>query len=152
MKKKLLCVCSSGGHLDQMLAVLPAPAQYDVVIATFDKSDAIAKVNGYSTYWLYWPTNRNAKNAIANTFLAIRVVLREKPDLIISTGAAGAVPFFYVGKVIGRTKNIFIECIDRISMPTLTSKLIKPVTDMYVAQWDTQLQGFSPRVNIGRSR
>lgn len=150
--KKILCVCSSGGHLDQMLAIFPVPDDYEVVIATFDKPDAITKIAGLRSYWLHWPTNRSIKNTLANTFLAIKVIRLEKPDLIVSTGAAGAVPFFYVGKFIGRSKNVFIECIDRIRMPTLTARLVKPVTDMYVCQWDSQLTAFPSRVNIGRSR
>lgn len=150
--KKVLCVCSSGGHLDQMLAVLPAPEDYEVVFATFDKPDAVAKLEGYKSYWLHWPTNRSIKNLFRNTVLALRVVRRERPHLIISTGAAAAVPFFFVGKFTGGTKNVFIECIDRISMPTLTAKLVRPVTDLYVCQWETQLSGYKERVHIGRSR
>lgn len=150
--KKVLCVCSSGGHLDQMLAVLPAPEDYDVVIASFNKPDAIAKLEGYKCHWLHWPTNRNLKNLLRNTLLAFSVIKDEKPDLIFSTGAAAAVPFFYVGKLVGRTTNVFIECIDRISMPTLTAKLVRPVTDLYICQWETQLSNFKKRASIGRSR
>ncbi|WP_285319359.1 UDP-N-acetylglucosamine--LPS N-acetylglucosamine transferase [Pseudarthrobacter sp. lyk4-40-TYG-27] len=150
--KKILCVCSSGGHLDQMLAIFPAPDEYEVVFATFNKPDALAKLEGYQTYWLYWPTNRSLKNAIRNTALAIRVMRIERPDIVISTGAAAALPFFMVGKVVRRSKNVFIECIDRISLPTLTAKLVRPFTDLYVCQWETQLPGYSDRVNLGRSR
>lgn len=150
--KKVLCVCSSGGHLDQMLGVIPAPEGYDVVFATFNKPDAITKLGSYRSYWLHWPTNRNIKNLLKNTLLAFRVIAKEKPDLIISTGAAAAVPFFFVGKIASRSTNIFLECIDRISMPTLTAKLVRPVTDLYVCQWETQLSTFKKRVNVGRSR
>lgn len=150
--KKVLCVCSSGGHLDQMLSVIPAPKDYDVVFATFDKPDALAKLQNYRSYWLHWPTNRSIINLLRNTLLALRVVREERPDLIISTGAAAAVPFFFVGKLVARSKNVFVECIDRISMPTLTAKLVRPVTDLYVCQWETQLREYPDRVNIGRSR
>lgn len=135
-----------------MLAVIPAPEGYEVVFATFDKPDAIAKLEGYKRYWLYWPTNRSIKNLLKNAVLAFRVIRQERPHLIISTGAAAAVPFFFVGKFLGRSTNVFIECIDRISMPTLTAKLVRPVTDLYICQWETQLSEYKRRIHIGRSR
>lgn len=138
--------------MDQMLAIFPAPEDYEIVFATFKKPDALSKIDGFPSYWLHWPTNRNVKNTLANTLLAIRIIRRERPDVIVSTGAAAAVPFFLVGKLLRGTKNIFIECIDRIAMPTLTARLVKPVTDRYICQWETQLSGFPHRVNIGRSR
>lgn len=45
-------------------------------------------------YPCYYPTNRNVKNTIKNTILAFKILRKEKPDLIISSGAAVAVPFF----------------------------------------------------------
>lgn len=135
-----------------MLAVIPAPEGYEVVIATFDKPDAHAKLEDYKRYWLHWPTNRSIKNLLKNTVLAFRVIGKERPHLIVSTGAAAAVPFFFVGKFLGRSTNVFIECIDRISMPTLTAKLVRPVTDLYICQWETQLSDYKKRLHIGRSR
>ena len=44
---------------------------------------------------------------------------KEKPDLIISCGAAVAVPFFYIGKMMG-AKLVYIEVFDRIDKPTMT--------------------------------
>lgn len=70
---------------------------------------------------MLFPTNRNIKNLIRNTFLAIRVLKKEKPDLIISSGAAVAVPFFYLGKMMG-AKLIYIEVFDRIDKPTMTGR------------------------------
>lgn len=53
---------------------------------------------------------------------------KEKPDLIISCGAAVAVPFFYRGKLFG-AKLVYIEVFDRIDKPTVTGKMVYPVTD-----------------------
>ena len=55
-------------------------------------------------YGCHYPTNRNLKNLIRNTFLAIKVLRKERPDVIISSGAAVAVPFFYIGKLMGRNE------------------------------------------------
>lgn len=149
---KILLVCSSGGHLDQLLALLPAPTGTDVAIATFLKPDALAKVAGHRTYGLYWPTNRSITALARNLVLAARTLHHERPDLIVSSGAAAAVPFFWLGKTFFRTRTVFIECVDRIDNPTLTAKLVRPVTDRFVAQWDEQLAGFPRRERVGASR
>lgn len=65
---------------------------------TFDKEDARSRLEGEKMYPCYYPTNRSLKALIKNTKIAWNVLHKEKPDLIISCGAAVAVPFFYIGK------------------------------------------------------
>ena len=54
--------------------------------------------------------------------IAWDVLHKEKPDLIISCGAAVAVPFFYIGKDGGRKAGFIFEVFDRIDKPTMTGK------------------------------
>ena len=58
-------------------------------------------MEGEKVYPCFYPTNRSIKALIKNTKVAWKVLQREKPDLIISSGAAVAVPFFYLGKIMG---------------------------------------------------
>lgn len=151
-KVRVLFVCSSGGHLDQLLALLPAPATVDIAVATFLKPDAVGKVSRMRHYGLYWPTNRSLKALLINFVKAAHILWAERPNLIVSSGAAAAVPFFVAGKLFFRTKNVYIECIDRIDIATLTAKLVRPYTDLYLCQWDSQLPTFPRRVSVPRSR
>jgi beta-1,4-N-acetylglucosaminyltransferase len=149
---KVLLVCSSGGHLDQLLLLEDWLSAHDVAVATFLKPDSVDRVSHWRHYALHWPTNRNVANLIRNTLVAIRVMATERPDLVISSGAAGAVPFFYLAKCMPRCRTVFIECYDRIDLPTLTAKLVKPVTDLFVVQWSTQLPDWPRRADLGPSR
>jgi len=115
---------------------------------TFDKEDANSLLKDEKKYNCYYPTNRNIKNLIKNTFLAIKVLKKERPDLIISSGAAVAVPFFYIGKLFG-AKTVYIEVFDRIDKPTLTGKLVYPITDLFVVQWEEMKQVYPKAVNLG---
>jgi UDP-N-acetylglucosamine:LPS N-acetylglucosamine transferase len=115
---------------------------------TFDKEDARSILENEKVIPCYYPTNRNIKNLIKNTFLAIRVLLKEKPDLIISSGAAVAVPFFYVGKILG-AKLIYIEVFDRIDKPTVTGKLVYPIADKFIVQWEEQKKVYPKAINLG---
>jgi UDP-N-acetylglucosamine:LPS N-acetylglucosamine transferase len=115
---------------------------------TFDKEDAKSLLEGEKMYPCYYPTNRNLKNLIRNTVVAWKVLRKEKPDLIISSGAAVAVPFFYLGKLFG-AKLIYIEVFDRIDASTMTGKLVYPIVDRFVVQWDEMKQVYPKAVNLG---
>ena len=132
---KVCLVGSSGGHLTHLYMLKPFWENKERFWVTFDKADAQSLLEGEKMYPCYFPTNRNIKNLIKNTFLAIKVLRKEKPNLIISSGAAVAVPFFWLGKLFG-AKTIYIEVFDRIDKPTLTGKLVYPVTDKFIVQWD----------------
>ena len=114
----------------------------------FDKEDARSLLKDEKMYPCYFPTNRNIKNLIRNTFLAIRVLKKEKPDLIISSGAAVAVPFFYLGKMMG-AKLIYIEVFDRIDKPTMTGKMVYPIVDKFIVQWEEMKKVYPKAVNFG---
>lgn len=122
--------------------------EHDRFWVTFDKEDANSKLAEERIFYCHYPTNRNVLNLIRNTFLAIRALRSERPDLILSTGAAVAVPFFAVGKLLG-AKTVYIEIIDRIDSPTLTGKLVYRMTDVFVVQWPELKQVYPKAVYIG---
>ena len=99
-------------------------------------------------YSCHYPTNRNLKNLIKNTFVAWKVLHKEHPDLIISSGAAVAVPFFYIGKLMG-AKLIYIEVFDRIDKPTMTGKMVYPIADRFIVQWEEMKKVYPKAINLG---
>lgn len=145
---KICLVGSSGGHLTHLYMLKPLWENKDRFWVTFDKLDANSLLKDEKKYYCHYPTNRNIKNLIKNTFLAIKILRKEKPDIIISSGAAVAVPFFYIGK-LRRTKNIYIEVFDRIDKSTLTGKLVYPVTDKFIVQWEEMKKVYPKAINLG---
>jgi UDP-N-acetylglucosamine:LPS N-acetylglucosamine transferase len=123
--------------------------KYDRIWITSKKEDALHLVKDERVYWAYFPTPRNLKNLLRNTLLAWRVLRRERPDVIVSSGSAVAVPFFYIGKVLGCTL-VFIEVYDRISTPTLTGKLVYPIADLFVLQWEEQRRFYRRGILLGQ--
>ena len=109
---KVCLVGSSGGHLTHLYMLKPFWKDKDHFWVTFDKEDARSLLEGEKMYPCYYPTNRSLKALIKNTKIAWNVLHKEKPDLIISCGAAVAVPFFYIGKMMG-AKLVYIEVFDR---------------------------------------
>ena len=100
-EQKVCLVCSSGGHLAHLYLLRPFWEGKERFWVTFDKPDARSVLSGEKVYPCYYPTNRNLFNLVRNTILAVKVLLRERPDLIVSSGAAVAVPFFWIGKILG---------------------------------------------------
>ena len=145
---KICMVGSSGGHLTHLCMLKPLWEKQERFWVTFDKADAVSQLKGEQMYPCYFPTNRNIKNLIRNTRLAWKILKKEKPDLIISTGAAVAVPFFYIGKLMG-AKLIYIEVFDRIDKGTLTGKMVYPITDRFIVQWEEQKKVYPKAVNLG---
>lgn len=134
---KLGLVGSSGGHLAQLIALRPLWQDFDRFWVTFPTEDARSLLVGERVYWCYHPTNRNLKNLVRNTGLALQVLARERPTTLISTGAAVAVPFFYLGRLQG-ARLIWIETIDRIDTPTLTGRIVHPITPHVLVQLPEQ--------------
>lgn len=145
---KIALVASSGGHLAQLHLLKPTWENYDRFWVSFDKEDANSLLKNEKLYHCYYPTNRSIKNTIKNTWLAFKLLKKEKPDVIISTGAAIAVPFFYIGKLFG-CKTIYVEIFDRMNKPTLTGKLVQPIADKTIVQWESMKEVYPKAENLG---
>jgi beta-1,4-N-acetylglucosaminyltransferase len=145
---KVCLVGSSGGHLTHLYMLKPFWQEKERFWVTFDKEDARSLLQDEKMYSCYYPTNRSIKALIINTYLAIKVILKEKPDLIISSGAAVAVPFFYLGKLMG-AKLIYIEVFDRIDKATVTGKMVYPIVDKFVVEWEEMKLVYPKAVNLG---
>lgn len=145
---KVCLVGSSGGHLTHLYMLKPFWKNKDRFWVTFDKEDARSLLEDETVYPCYYPTNRSLKALFINTKLAIKVLKKEKPDLIVSSGAAVAVPFFYIGKLFG-AKTIYIEVFDRIDHSTITGKMVYPVTDRFIVQWEEMKKIYPKAINLG---
>lgn len=145
---KVCLVGSSGGHLEHLHMLKPFWSEHDRFWVTFPKEDAKSILRNEKMYPCYYPTNRNIKNLIKNTILAWKILRKEKPDLIVSSGAAVAVPFFYLGKLLG-IKLIYIEVFDRVDKSTLTGRLVYPIVDTFIVQWEEQKKVYPRAINLG---
>jgi UDP-N-acetylglucosamine:LPS N-acetylglucosamine transferase len=145
-RSRALLVASSGGHLAQLLALRPWWDERERTWVTFGTEDARSQLDGEKAVWAHHPTTRNVRNLIRNFSLAVRVMRRERPDVVVSTGAAVAFPFFLVAKAM-RVPTVYIEVYDRLDSPTLTGRLCRPITDLFCVQWEEQTR-FYPRAQV----
>jgi UDP-N-acetylglucosamine:LPS N-acetylglucosamine transferase len=122
--------------------------ELDRLWVTFDTPDAISLLEHERTVWCYRPTTRHLGNLIRNAWLAWRTLRAYRPDVVVSTGAAVAFPFFVVAKLL-RIPTVYVEVYDRISTRTLTGRLCRPFSDLFLVQWPEQLPLYRDAVLIG---
>jgi UDP-N-acetylglucosamine:LPS N-acetylglucosamine transferase len=136
--QRVLLVGSSGGHLAQLVALRGWWEGLERRWVTFDTPDARSQLVDETVDYAYFPTTRNVRNLARNTWLSVRLLRRERPDVIVSTGAGVALPFFVLGRLLG-IRTVYVEVYDRIDTATLTGRLCRPFTDLMLVQWPEQL-------------
>ncbi len=134
---RILLVGSSGGHLAQLWALSPLWSRQQRSWVTFDTPDALALLNGEDVTWAHHPTTRNVRNLLRNSAQARQVMRRVRPDIVISTGAAVAYPYFLLARLAG-VPRVYLEVYDRIDRVTLTGRLCRPHSTVFAVQWPEQ--------------
>jgi hypothetical protein len=143
-----LLVGSSGGHLAQLRVVAGLwPAERRTWV-TFDTPDALSLLAGEAVHWAHHPTTRSLAKLVRNTGLAWRVLRRRRPDVVLSTGAAVAFPFFVLARLL-RIPTVYIEVYDRMDTPTLTGRLCRPFSSLFLVQWEEQRALYPGAVVVG---
>jgi len=130
---KICLVCSHGGHLTELLQLLPALTGHRLVIATYhsardDQVRALAPAHFTAN------AGRSPWRLLCTARWALRLLRAERPDAIVSLGAEIALPFFYLGRLL-RIRTLYIESWCRVASLSLTGRLVYPVADAFWVQW-----------------
>lgn len=148
-RHRVLMVGSSGGHLAQMLALRSWWAERERAWVTFDLADAVSQLRDERVYFAHHPTTRSVPNLLRNFGVAVRVLLLERPDLVVSTGAGVALPFFMLARAAG-VPTVYVEVYDRVASRTLSGRLCRPFTTVFLVQWQGQQDLYPGSVVMGR--
>lgn len=141
---KICFTASSGGHLEELTCLLPIAEGSESFLVTEKSCDN--KSAWERTYFLR-QINRKEKLFIVHfiklMFRAWKIIKKEKPDYIISTGALITYPFCLIAK-LKKAKVIYIESFARIDKPSITGRLMYPIADLFLVQWD-EMKKFYPK-------
>lgn len=136
-KLKICFVSSSGGHFEQLMMLRPLMEKYNSYIVT-EKLGYDVKVLDVPVRYVK-TINRTDKlfffEFIENIFKAFSIVIKERPDLTISTGALAAVPMMMWTKIFGG-KVIYIESFAKIDSPNISGKIAYKFADQFYVQWE----------------
>lgn len=148
--KKICFVASTGGHFEQLIMLKPIMDKHDSFIIT-EKTSYQSVKDGRKSYYLK-QVNRQEKTWIfkmlVNTIESLKIFIKERPDLVISTGALVTIPMCLIAKVF-RKKLIFIESFAKITSPTLTGKLLYKFADQFYVQWKDMMHLYPKAIYKG---
>jgi beta-1,4-N-acetylglucosaminyltransferase len=141
----VLLVCTAGGHLMQLWSLRDAWASHSRawVVGSHGGPDVESLLAGERVHLAYTPAARSAKNLVRNLLLARRLLGRMRPRVLVTTGAAVAVPFVWVARARG-VRVAYVETLARAERPSLSCRLAAPAADRLYVQWP-ELQAALPR-------
>lgn len=142
---KLCLVTSAGGHLYQLWQLSPCWKNNKRFWVSFAKPDVHSLLKKEKVYYAIYPESRHLLNGIRNFFLAIKILAKEKPRIVLSAGAGVAPPFFLAAKLMG-IYTIYIEPVDFMVQPSLTGKIVYKLVNLFLVQNPRQLK-FFPRAS-----
>jgi len=139
MNKKICLVSSPGGHLEQILQLEPICKKYEYFFIVNDikylRRDILERTHFITKSQRDW-------KFFINLIEAFRIFYKERPSVIISTGAGCAIPVSLVGKFIFECKVIYIESFASVYRPTLTGRIMYYIADLFIYQWEYLRQYF----------
>lgn len=133
-KTKVLAISSGGGHWVQLLRLRPAFANCDVVFATV-KEGYRANVGPEAEFRLIPDANRWNKLALLRALFGIfQLVWRERPDVVITTGAAPGYFAVRIGNFFG-ARTVWVDSIANAEELSLSGKKAGPHAAVWLTQW-----------------
>jgi UDP-N-acetylglucosamine:LPS N-acetylglucosamine transferase len=138
---KIIFGASSGGHFEQLMMLKPLMKKYDSILLT-EKTDYGASLDDVKTYYARQINRKEILfpiKIVANAFESLVLILREKPDVMITTGVLAMVPCALLMKLTGR-KLIYIESFAKVTSRTLSGKLLYKYADQFYVQWEEMLK------------
>jgi len=136
---RILAVASEGGHWIQLLRLQSAFKDADLVFVSTHKSPK--SKNSSNRHYFITDANRWDKLKLFKMAYQINaIVKKEKPDCIISTGAAPGLAAIFFGKLRG-CKTIWVDSIANVERISLSGRLIKPFTNLHLTQWPHLAKG-----------
>ena len=131
---KVLAISSGGGHWVQLLRLRPAFANCDVVFATVGQGYH-ANIGTDAEFRLIPDANRWNKLGLLRALFAIfRLVWRERPDVVISTGASPGYFAIRIGNLFG-ARTIWVDSIANGEELSLSGQKAGPHAALWLTQW-----------------
>ncbi len=148
--KKICFAASSGGHFEQLVMLRPLMEKYDSFIVT-EKTLYDTNVENKRMYFVK-QVNRKEKTflfkMIANSFKAVSIYFKEKPDIIITTGVMAMIPLCLISKLFGK-KLVYIESFAKVTTPTQTGRFLYKYADRFYVQWESLLEIYPDAICLG---
>ena len=153
-RKKIVLICSDGGHLAQTLHLKEMFLKYNYLLVT-EKTPATASLEEiYNTSFLAARSKGQERGLsfyltmLGNAFLSLKILLTHYPKVVISTGSHTAIPMCFLAKLLG-IKVVFILSFARVKSKAKSADLIYKIADKFIIQWPDEKLNYSKGIYLG---
>lgn len=152
--KKILLICSDGGHLAQILELKDMFINYNYLIVTEESPATLPLKEKYNIQYLKERPKGKKRNlqfffsVIVNLVLSIGILIKHFPKVIITTGSHTAIPMCLLGKISG-VKVVWILSFARINSRAFSADIIYPFADRFIVQWPGVQKYYKKSIYLG---
>ncbi len=146
-EKKVCLACSAGGHLTELIQLREAWQGRPCFFVSDKRLNAVDLGRQEKVFFVACP-RRNPLLLLVNFFQSLAVFLKERPDVVISTGADTAIATCLIAKAFGK-RVVFIESFCRVREPSLSGKIMYRAADLFLVQWPENKAFFPNAVYAG---
>jgi UDP-N-acetylglucosamine:LPS N-acetylglucosamine transferase len=130
---KVLAISSGGGHWVQLLRLRPAFEGCEVTFVTTRQAYQ-CDVEGANFHVIPDSNNTQKVRFILTALSLLWVLIRERPDVVISTGAAPGYFGIFLGRFIG-ARTIWLDSVANAEVLSLAGRKVGPHADLWLTQW-----------------
>lgn len=137
---KLLVAASAGGHLNDLQSLVERapemwPAQPSVYVTTAEVRASELRARGVPVYVVREADRRTPISAIVTAAQTLRVIWREKPDAIVTTGAMPMAIMCVWARLLTGTKIVWVDCLSQCDTLSLSGRSIRRLAHLTLTQW-----------------
>lgn len=143
--KKILYISSTGGHFSELMQLKEIfnKYQYFIVTEKTQSTQNLKQSYGKKMSFLAYGTKKNLFTYFFIYFFNIVksfiIFLKQNPDIVVTTGTHTAVPMCYIAKIF-RKKVIYIETFANRNTKTVAGRIVYPIADVFVVQWEEMMK------------
>lgn len=147
--KKVCFAASSGGHLEQLLALKPLMGRYDSFIVTEETGyDEALPVRAYFVRQVNREERGFLPKMASVAARSLRIALRERPDVVVCTGVLATIPVCLACKALG-ARLVYIESFAKTDSPTVSGRFLHRFADRFYVQWESMLSVYPDARYVG---
>ncbi len=137
-----MLAASAGGHISQLLKISEAWSGEDVCFVTTTEVLKTKLEKKAMAFFVGESNREHFFKTILVFFRCLSIILKTKPEVVISTGALHGCLLCYMAKCIFRSKVVWIDSITNTERPSLSGRLVYPVSDLFILQWQNLLEKY----------
>jgi len=130
---KILAVASIGGHWKQLLRIIPPTSDIETVyVSTLPKLATM--VEGCKYYTIEDFSRWDFYKIVPNFFQAIKILRKEKPKIVLTTGAAPGLIILFAAKLLG-IKTFWIDSVANVQCLSMSGRIASKFATQTYTQW-----------------